>query len=112
MVKATTTTAVIAVAVSTIQGFVVEQITPTNNANIIVKTISIGNANFLKKSVQQPITIEITSNKTESMIKETEFPNTFLKVYDFIAQTQINAVKISCKLKIVYTFLTKPARES
>lgn len=95
MVRATTTTAVMAVAVSTISGLVFEQITPISNAKIIVKIINIGNANLLKKSLQHPITIDMANSRTESMMTEAVFPNIFLNDYDFIAHTHTNAVRIN-----------------
>lgn len=101
MVKAITTTAVMAVAVSTIYGFVEQQITPTSKAKIRVKTMSIGRPNRLKKSLQHPITMDMTSNSTDRMIIEAVFPNIFLNESDFIAHTQIRAVIMSCMLKRV-----------
>lgn len=112
MVKATTTMAVIAVAVKTISGFVNEQIIPIKSAKISVKIITMGNANLLKKSLQHPITIDMANNRTERMMTETVFPNIFLNDYDFMAQTHTSAVIINWMLRIVYTFLINPARES
>lgn len=87
--------AVIAVAVNTISGLVFAQMMPTRMAKSSVKAIMIGRPYFCKVSEKQPIKIDSAISKTETIIMAALFIKTFLKLSDFIAQTQIKAVIIS-----------------
>ena len=87
--------AVIAVAVSTISGLVFAQMMPTRMEKSSVKAIMIGRPYFCKVSEKQPIKIDSAISKTETIIIAALFIKTFLKLSDFIAQTQIKAVIIS-----------------
>ena len=93
--RAITIAAVMAVAVRTISGLVLEQMIPTKILNNRVNTSIIGSPYFCKASEKQPIKQEKAISKTETIIMAGVFTNIVLKLSDFMAHTQTKAVMIS-----------------